>query len=53
MDTQPLTLRSSCSRRTKCCARYLNNLKGQFDTATLTNRVGGRMPQVWEAVLSA
>jgi transposase-like protein len=27
--------------------------KGQFDTTTLMNWVGGRVPQVWEAVLSA
>jgi transposase-like protein len=27
--------------------------KGQFDTTKLINRVGGRVPQVWEAVLAA
>jgi transposase-like protein len=27
--------------------------KGQFDTTKLMNRVGGRVPQVWEAVLAA
>lgn len=27
--------------------------KGQFDTTKLTGRVGGRVPQVWEAVLAA
>lgn len=27
--------------------------KGQFDTTKLTNREGGRVPQVWDAILTA